>query len=185
MLQHTELRDLGWARLLKSDLQHAEEARCATWTRHHKDTFCKCWDLFFATAFSAFGGVQSGPLLAQKLFCKAGPRATVHTPRVGHAHTQTHRQKWKLQQKASQHHPGDNTEIRKHIWLTLVSLSRNYHLLQSLWGELVTTGKQVKKKVPHLLKLRNNGSNFFTINTNRILGVRKLSMILKASDLVC
>lgn len=50
------------------------------------------WDLFFATAFSAFGGVQSGPLLAQKLFCKAGPRVTVHTPRVGHAHTQTHRQ---------------------------------------------------------------------------------------------
>lgn len=46
------------------------------------------WDLFFAT----FGGVQSGPLVAQKLFCKAGARVTACTPRVGHAHTQTHRQ---------------------------------------------------------------------------------------------
>lgn len=112
-------------------------------------------------------------------------RPFTHHVWVMHTHKHTDNQKWKLQQKASQHHPGDNTEIRKHMWLTLVSLSRNYHLLQSLWGELVTTGKQVKKKVPHLLKLRNNGSNFFTINTNRILGVRKLSMILKASDLVC
>lgn len=32
------------------------------------------WDLFFATAFE---GVQSGPLLAQKLFCKAGPCMTM------------------------------------------------------------------------------------------------------------
>jgi len=51
----------------------------------------------------------------------------------------TYNQKWKLQQKASQDHPGEKSEIRKHIWLTLVSLSRNCCLLQSLWGGLATT----------------------------------------------
>lgn len=129
-------------------------AGCATRTRHHRDTFCEWLWFALCNSLPSIWGVQRGPLVAQKLFRKAAPGTAVRASRTDTKHTDN--QKWKLRHKASQHHPGDNKEIRKHIWLTLVSLSRNYLLFQSLWGELATTGKQVKKKVPHVLQLRNN-----------------------------
>lgn len=144
-------------------------------------------DSFFATVFWALGCVQSGPLPAQNRLGKAWPRTAIHTPQAGPwTHTEhTHNQKWKLQQKAPQHHPGDRGEIREHIWLTLVSLSRHCRLLQSLWGGLATTMEAGQEKHPPVLKLRNIWGNLFTINTNRSWGICKSFMIFKASGLVC
>lgn len=140
------------------------------------------WGLFFARAFSAFGVCKG----AHQWHRNSSVRQHHARPRVGHAQTQTHRQS--EMEAPAQSIP---TPSWGQQWNQEAHLAYFGQPLQKLFalpvtqGELATTGKQVKKKIPHILQLRNNWGNFFTTNTNKILGVCKLSMVLKASDLVC